>query len=91
VDWVAYCPEIEIGLGTPRETLRLTVDGRLVSRSGAEDHSAAIAALPLAGGLDGYVFKAKSPSCGVHGIARYAQADQLPGVSSRRPGAHRRR
>ena len=73
---LTYCPEIEIGLGTPRETLRLTVDGRLVSRSGAADHSAAIAALPLTAGLDGYVFKAKSPSCGVHGIARYAQGDQ---------------
>jgi len=83
VDWVPYCPEIEIGLGTPRETLRLTVDGRLVSRSGAVDHSAAIAALPLTGGLDGYVFKAKSPSCGVHGIARYADADQPADHSGR--------
>jgi uncharacterized protein YbgA (DUF1722 family)/uncharacterized protein YbbK (DUF523 family) len=83
VDWVPYCPEMEIGLGTPRETLRLTVDGRLVSRSGAVDHSAAIAALPLAGGLDGYVFKAKSPSCGVRGIARYAQGDQPADHSGR--------
>jgi uncharacterized protein YbgA (DUF1722 family)/uncharacterized protein YbbK (DUF523 family) len=83
VDWVPYCPEIEIGLGTPRETLRLTVDDRLMSRSGAKDHSAAIAALPLTGGLDGYVFKAKSPSCGVHGIARYAQGDQPADHSGR--------
>jgi uncharacterized protein YbgA (DUF1722 family) len=45
VDWVPYCPEMEIGLGTPRETLRLTVDGRLVSRSGAADHTAAMARL----------------------------------------------
>ena len=71
VDWVPYCPEMEIGLGTPRETLRLTGDGHLVSRSGGADHTAAMAALPLAAGLDGYVFKAKSPSCGIHGIARY--------------------
>ena len=34
VDWVPYCPEVEIGLGTPREPIRLTVDGRLVNRSG---------------------------------------------------------
>ncbi|HEX3961907.1 MAG TPA: DUF523 and DUF1722 domain-containing protein [Trebonia sp.] len=76
VDWVPYCPEMEIGLGTPRETLRLTADGRLVSRSGGADHTAAMAALPLPAGLDGYVFKAKSPSCGVHGIARYAPGGQ---------------
>jgi uncharacterized protein YbbK (DUF523 family) len=33
VDWVPYCPEIEIGLGTPREAIRLTAGGRLVNRS----------------------------------------------------------
>ena len=68
VDWVPYCPEMEIGLGSPRETLRLTADGHLVSRSGRDDHTTAMAALPLPGGIDGYVFKAKSPSCGIHGV-----------------------
>jgi uncharacterized protein YbgA (DUF1722 family)/uncharacterized protein YbbK (DUF523 family) len=76
VDWVPYCPEMEIGLGTPRETLRLTADGRLLNRSGTADHTAAIAALPLPAGLDGYVFKAKSPSCGIHGIARFEESGQ---------------
>ena len=66
-DWVPYCPEMEIGLGTPRETLRLTTGGRLVTRSGAADHTATMAALPLPVGLDGYVFKAKSPSCAAGG------------------------
>jgi uncharacterized protein YbgA (DUF1722 family)/uncharacterized protein YbbK (DUF523 family) len=72
VDWVPYCPEMEIGLGTPRETLRLTVEGHLVSRGGGADHTTAMAALPLPAGLDGYVFKAKSPSCAIHGVPRYA-------------------
>ena len=76
VDWVPYCPEMEIGLGSPRETLRLTADGHLVSRSGRDDHTTAMAALPLPAGLDGYVFKAKSPSCGIHGIPRYAPSGQ---------------
>jgi len=76
VDWVPYCPEIEIGLGSPRETLRLTSERRLVNRSGGADHTDAMAALPLPAGLDGYVFKAKSPSCGLHGIARYAASGQ---------------
>src|ERR1700761_6161867 len=71
VDWVPYCPEIEIGLGTPREAIRLTRDGRLVNRSGTADHTAAMTALPLAAGLDGYVFKAKTTSCGVRGVPRY--------------------
>jgi uncharacterized protein YbgA (DUF1722 family)/uncharacterized protein YbbK (DUF523 family) len=76
VDWVPYCPEMEIGLGTPRETLRLTVGGRLVSKSGTADHTAAMAALPLPARLDGYVFKAKSPSCAIHGVPRYNEGGQ---------------
>jgi uncharacterized protein YbgA (DUF1722 family)/uncharacterized protein YbbK (DUF523 family) len=72
VDWVPYCPEVSIGLGTPREPIRLTADGRLVNRDGTADHTAAMAALPLpATALDGYVFKAKSPSCGIRAIPRY--------------------
>jgi uncharacterized protein YbbK (DUF523 family) len=39
VDWVPYCPEMEIGLGTPREPIRLTAAGRLVNRSGTADHT----------------------------------------------------
>jgi uncharacterized protein YbgA (DUF1722 family)/uncharacterized protein YbbK (DUF523 family) len=71
-DWVAYCPEVAIGLGTPREPIRLTADGRLVNRTGTADHTAVMAALPLpAGDLDGYVFKARSPSCGIRAIPRY--------------------
>jgi uncharacterized protein YbgA (DUF1722 family)/uncharacterized protein YbbK (DUF523 family) len=71
VDWVPYCPEVEIGLGTPREPIRLTAAGRLVNRGGTMDHTAAMTALPMPAELDGYVFKAKSPSCGIRAIPRY--------------------
>jgi uncharacterized protein YbbK (DUF523 family)/uncharacterized protein YbgA (DUF1722 family) len=85
VDWVPYCPEIEIGLGTPREPIRVTADGRLVNRSGTADHTASMAALPLPSGIDGYVFKAKSPSCGVRGIPRYgASGVDGPGLYAER-------
>jgi len=77
VDWVPYCPEVEIGLGTPREPIRLTAGDRLVNRGGTRDHTEVMARLPLPFGLDGYVFKAKSPSCGVFGIARYRPAGEL--------------
>ena len=77
VDWVPFCPEVAIGLGTPRETLKLTDGGRLVNRSRTADHTAAMAALPLPPGIDGYVFKAKSPSCGIHGIPRYSGNEQV--------------
>ena len=74
VDWVPYCPEVEIGLGTPREPIRLTTDGRLVNRAGTADHTEAMTKLPLpAAEIDGYVFKAKSPSCGIRAIPKYAE------------------
>ena len=81
VDWVPYCPEVEIGLGTPREPIRLDTEGRLVNRSGTADHTRAMAALPLPPAVDGYVFKAKSPSCGVRGIARYGPDGQPSGAT----------
>jgi uncharacterized protein YbgA (DUF1722 family)/uncharacterized protein YbbK (DUF523 family) len=80
VDWVPYCPEVEIGLGTPREPIRLTFDNRLVNRGGTADHTLAMAALPLPGAVDGYVFKAKSPSCGVSGIPRYRSSGEASGA-----------
>ncbi|WP_443728994.1 YbgA family protein [Sphaerisporangium krabiense] len=79
VDWLRICPEMEIGLGTPRETLRLerSPDGpRLVTRRGRADLTAPMRSLATARAaaldVDGYVFKAKSPSCGIHGIPLYA-------------------
>src|SRR5215469_12844059 len=83
VDWVPYCPEVSIGLGTPREPIRLTADGRLVNRSGTADHTAAMAGLPLPAGLDGYVFKAKSPSCGIRAIPRYGEDGLATGHDGR--------
>ncbi len=80
VDWVPYCPEMEIGLGTPREAIRLTTGGRLVNRGGTADHTAAMAALPLPADLDGYVFKAKSPSCGIRAIPRYRDDGRAAGA-----------
>ncbi len=76
VDWVPCCPEMAIGLGSPRETLRLTTDGRLINRAGTADHTAAVAAVPVPANLDGYVFKGRSPTCGVHGVARYRGSGQ---------------
>jgi len=92
VDWVPYCPEMEIGLGTPREAIRLTAGGRLVNRGGTADHTAAMAALPLPADLDGYVFKAKSPSCGIRAIPRYrddAQRDDAQRDDAQRDDAQR--
>ena len=75
---------MEIGLGAPREAVRLTAGGRLVGRGG-QDHTGAMAALAerrrvgLAG-LCGYVLKSRSPSCGLYRVRVYPgpQAAEAP-------------
>ena len=77
VEWVPVCPEVEAGLGTPREPIRLVRDAsqldgvRLVSRSGKQltgrmQRFARGRLRSLAkAGLSGYILKKDSPSCGM--------------------------
>ena len=43
VDWLKVCPEVEVGMGTPRETLRLYRDGEsvrmLTTRTGIDSNT----------------------------------------------------
>jgi uncharacterized protein YbgA (DUF1722 family)/uncharacterized protein YbbK (DUF523 family) len=81
VEWVPVCPEFEIGLGIPRESLRLVADGksvRLVAPRSGLDHTELMnkwtieQAGRLAGqGLCGYVLKRSSPSCGLERVKVY--------------------
>ena len=81
VDWVPVCPELEVGMGVPREPVQLAALGgdrrvRLVGAdSGADwtDRMEAWAAERIAAlhaaGLAGFVLKSRSPSCGPHDVA----------------------
>ncbi|GAA1279244.1 hypothetical protein Psi02_68240 [Planotetraspora silvatica] len=97
VDRVPVCPEMEIGLGAPRETLRLERSARgprlmtRSSRTDLTDRMTAHAESRAAGlDVDGYVFKAKSPSCGLHGIPIHAGGAGTPGAGGARVDADRR-
>jgi len=67
------CPEMEIGLGCPRDPIRIVlVQGkrRLVQPLTGKDLSArmrrfAQTFLGSLGGVDGFILKARSPSCGI--------------------------
>jgi FdhD protein len=75
VEWVSVCPEVEAGLGTPREPMNLRRDGRrvvLVTDRLREDLTSTMAEFSarrvealVGADLDGYVLKAGSPSCGL--------------------------
>ena len=81
VSWVPVCPEVEIGLGTPRETLRLVGDvaaPNLIGTVSGRNHTTAMQDFAakrlsqLAGlGLHGYILKKNSPSCGMMGVPVY--------------------
>lgn len=81
VEWVRVCPEVEVGMGTPRETLRLVGgDGgvRLLTTRTNVDHTDAMRAWAKRRAnalaredLDGYVLKKDSPSCGMERVKVY--------------------
>jgi uncharacterized protein YbgA (DUF1722 family)/uncharacterized protein YbbK (DUF523 family) len=81
VEWVPVCPEVEIGMGIPREAVRLVGDPpkpRMIAERSGKDWTAqfnpfaakrvqALTALDLAG----YIFKKNSPSCGMERVRVY--------------------
>jgi FdhD protein len=78
VNWVPVCPEVDIGMGVPREPVRLVRVGggtRMVTAHSGVDHTASmntwaadrIDALARAG-ICGYVLKKDSPSCGLTSV-----------------------
>ncbi|MDQ6735872.1 MAG: DUF523 and DUF1722 domain-containing protein [Nitrospirota bacterium] len=81
VEWVPVCPEVEAGLGTPREAMRLIGDPqrpRLVTIKSGKDHTEALEMMTadrIDGlkemDLSGYIFKKDSPSCGVERVRIY--------------------
>ncbi|HET8948800.1 MAG TPA: DUF523 and DUF1722 domain-containing protein [Candidatus Polarisedimenticolia bacterium] len=88
VEWVPVCPEMEIGLGVPREPIRLEGDPaapRLIGRESGADLTGpmqafaarrveALAALDLCG----YILKSDSPSCGMERVKVHGPAPGRP-------------
>jgi uncharacterized protein YbbK (DUF523 family)/uncharacterized protein YbgA (DUF1722 family) len=82
VEWVPICPEVEVGLGTPRPPMilrRSATGARLWTPSTGADHTVAMRtwAEQRVGGLGaasdsnaiaGYVLKSRSPSCGLGSV-----------------------
>ena len=93
VDYIPVCPEMEIGLGAPRETIRMVTAGdtiRLMQPATGLDltdkmnHFARgfLSSLPE---VDGFILKFRSPSCGLKDIRVYSGAEK-PRAVSKAPG-----
>lgn len=87
-DLIHVCPEVEIGLGVPRDTLRLVrVDDedRLIMPSTGEDLTDRMLYftkdfLDDLGNIDGFIFKGHSPSMGMDDAKVYAKTGPSPVV-----------
>ena len=88
VKWVPVCPEVEIGMGTPRETIRLegnVDDPRLVAPKSGVDYTDAMKRwskqrLKALDKLDlhGFVLKRASPSCGAFRVKVHPENGGTP-------------
>ncbi len=81
VEWMPICPEVEVGMSVPRETVRLvgTLNHpRMIAEKSGKDWTEAMndfAAKRVRDiaekQLSGYVFKKNSPSCGMERVKVY--------------------
>ncbi|MEO0107852.1 MAG: DUF523 domain-containing protein, partial [candidate division WOR-3 bacterium] len=72
-EFIPVCPEVEVGLGVPRDPIRVVSDHgdlRLIQPSTGRDITTEMQGfserfLSSVGSVDGFVLKTRSPSCGL--------------------------
>ncbi len=89
VTYVPVCPEVEVGMGIPREPVRLQgepASPRMVGTRSGTDHTRAMEAYSRrraeeldSAGLCGYILKKNSPSCGMERVKVYGAEGRVPG------------
>ncbi len=96
VDFVTVCPEMGIGLPSPREAVRVArIDGekRLIDSYSGTDRTEAMhtyidAFLEAqeASTIDGVILKCKSPTCGFKDVKLYSGAGKQPSLPEKTSG-----
>jgi len=90
-DWFPVCPEVAIGMGVPRPPVRLVMRGDGVHACGVEMAELEVTASLRAyarelaatlTGTSGYIFKSRSPSCGVDDADLFNVENELIGKSA---------
>ena len=84
VEYVPVCPEVEIGMGVPRPTVRLVAEGdglRMIDPKNDIDWTSSMRRLSRTrsseladAGLHGFVLKKDSPTCGVFRVRIYTDS-----------------
>lgn len=88
VEFVSVCPELEIGLGVPRDPVRIVSSNgelRLVQPRGGADVSEKMrrfskSFLDAVGEVDGFLLKTRSPSCGIGDVRIYPATEKAAAI-----------
>jgi uncharacterized protein YbbK (DUF523 family) len=77
---VPVCPEVEMGMGVPREKVHIAGD-RMVGVESGKDWTETLIdfntkKLAELSGLSGFIFKSRSPSCGTQGVHLYGETGE---------------
>lgn len=93
VTFTPVCPEVEVGMPTPREAIRLVGDPsapKLIGIQSSKDQTEAMRTWSTAKvgwleeqSLDGYIFKKDSPSCGLFRVRVYDPDSGIPSRDGR--------
>ena len=93
VEWAPVCPEVEMGLGAPREPMHLVQVGRgvrMMTTRTRIDHTEGMRAWARGRlraledeDLCGYILKSRSPSCGMERVEVYDGRRGMPARSGR--------
>ncbi|OZG73397.1 hypothetical protein BTA51_10235 [Hahella sp. CCB-MM4] len=95
MDFKAICPEVGIGLGVPRQALRLVATDSGVAAVGSRDSKIDVTnrlrqfaeeRIPDLTQVDGYIFMQKSPSCGAFRVKVYNEEGNQ--IVASRPGIY---
>ena len=83
IDFIPVCPEIEIGLGTPRDPIRIVQKKNLTLVQPSTNKKLTFSMNQFANSflnnletVDGFILKAKSPSCGIKDAKYYFKQDK---------------
>lgn len=88
IDFIPVCPEVEIGMGTPRDTIRIIENSKerlLYQPETGKDFSVKMDEfsknfLKKVQDADGFILKTDSPSCGVYSAKIYPNRKNAPAI-----------
>ena len=90
VDFVTNCPESEIGLGVPRDPIRIVSQNRvqhLMQPATGRDITSQMTdfsnnLLDSLKDIDGFILKDRSPSCGISGVKVYPRMEPSSSIAT---------